>query len=718
MRGIPSRSWASDNFINVTRNDNLQISEIFRYRHEDKLRIPVSWLNDGIEDCIMGEDELDIWPTCEVLNQLRRVTDNTTCKKAFKCTQGLSEYVELDQLCDGKEDCIKETSVCHAARFTDRPFVSPLSFQGKLHSLHCLPGLESQSNLMNSCTEAIFKNPDFPTYGAKEKIKIQIPEGKINCEHLFGELYVYLSCLNKCLNIVCPLSPLKQESCSQDSFEKILSLSGSGTLTIVAKNRGKYHNNLFECKDPKCISYDKVCDLVNDCDDNSDENFCSNSFQCKKTKKYIYKNKKCDGIFDCKDYSDECNMDCGKNIISGYLLKLFAWIIGILAVSFNAFILKQLITDSHKTNSFATVNKILRIIISLGDFLTGLYLVLIAVFDMIIHGNKYCKIQLVWLSSDYCAFLGVLSTFGANVSLHSMACLSIFRVLSLKSIGAHLEKYHKIGIAFVINLVVWMSAIIALIPLVDSLDDFFVNGLTYNEDINLFFGAVSKRTHIEVLRAYYGKILKYYLSWNEIGRLVNDMFTNNYGEIRRDKIHFYGNDGVCVFKYFVKIDDPQFIFVWIILALNLTSTFIITLCYIIIFVVANNTAKKVRNMLANDKRVKDNKADRLQRSITRIILTDLVCWIPFLLTCLLHTLRVLDATLFYPMFSIIVLPINSVVNPIIYDDSILKKAAQIFDFVAAKFSGFSLKSPIRDNSNTDDIEVHRPDQICDSIADQ
>ena len=654
---------------------------------------------------MMGEDELDIWPTCEVLNQFRRVSDNTTCKNAFICTQGLSEYVELDQLCDGKEDCIKETSVCHATRFTDRPFLSPLSFQGKLYSLYCLPGLESQSNLMNSCTEAIFKNPDFPTFGAIEKIKIRIPEEKINCEHLFGELFVYLSCLNKCLNKVCPLRPLKPESCSQDSFEKTVSLSGSGTLTIVTKSRGKYHNNLFECKDPNCISYDKVCDLVKDCDDNSDEHFCNNSFQCKITKKYIYKNYKCDGNFDCKDYSDECNMDCGKNIISGCLLKLFTWTIGTLAVSFNVFMLKQLITDSHKTNAFATVNKILRIIISIGDFLTGIYLVMIAVFDMIIYGNQYCKIQLMWLSSDYCAFLGVLSTFGASISLHSMACLSIFRVISLQSIGAHLEKYHKIVIAFVINFVVWLSALMSLIPLEDSLNDFFVNGLTYNEDINLFFGAVNKNTHIKVFSAYYGKILRYYLSWNEIGRLVNDMFSNDNGEIRRDKIHFYGNDGVCVFKYFVKIYDPQFLFVWINLALNLTSTFMITLCYTIILILANNTAKKVKDMMANDKGVKDNKADRLQRSVTRIILTDLVCWIPFLLTCLLNTLEVLDATFFYPVFSIIVLPINSVVNPIIYDDSLLKKAAQMFNFVTANFRRFLSKMSLRDNKVIDDSTI-------------
>ena len=47
------------------------------------------------------------------------------------------------------------------------------------------------------------------------------------------------------------------------------------------------------------------------------------------------------------------------------------------------------------------------------------------------------------------------------------------------------------------------------------------------------------------------------LDWDLLNNLVDGMFSGDYGKIVRNKVHFYGNDGVCLFKYFVKSDDPQ-----------------------------------------------------------------------------------------------------------------------------------------------------------------
>ena len=53
-----------------------------------------------------------------------------------------------------------------------------------------------------------------------------------------------------------------------------------------------------------------------------------------------------------------------------------------------------------------------------------------------------------------------------------------------------------------------------------------------------------------------------------------------------------------------------------------------------------------------------------------IILTDFLTWVPFTIVCLLHYAEVLDAQPFYSLFSTILLPINSVINPLLYDDTI------------------------------------------------
>ena len=61
----------------------------------------------------------------------------------------------------------------------------------------------------------------------------------------------------------------------------------------------------------------------------------------------------------------------------------------------------------------------------------------------------------------------------------------------------------------------------------------------------------------------------------------------------------------------------------------------------------------------------------MNRRITIIISTDFCCWVPFIIICALHLLEVLDATPWYSIFSMIILPINSIINPFLYDDVFL-----------------------------------------------
>jgi hypothetical protein len=58
---------------------------------------------------------------------------------------------------------------------------------------------------------------------------------------------------------------------------------------------------------------------------------------------------------------------------------------------------------------------------------------------------------------------------------------------------------------------------------------------------------------------------------------------------------------------------------------------------------------------------------RLQLKVSAIVFTDFLCWIPFTIVCFLHFGEFIDATLWYPIFSNIILPINSVINPLLYD---------------------------------------------------
>jgi hypothetical protein len=60
----------------------------------------------------------------------------------------------------------------------------------------------------------------------------------------------------------------------------------------------------------------------------------------------------------------------------------------------------------------------------------------------------------------------------------------------------------------------------------------------------------------------------------------------------------------------------------------------------------------------------------LQGKITAIVATNFLCLLPFTVGGWLHFGGVYDATEHYPLFTIVILPINSVINPLLYENTI------------------------------------------------
>ena len=661
---------------------------LFRYRHDKALEIPYNWLNDGVRDCISGKDEQHVWPTCQLMEKLRNVRDNSTCNDVFRCNQVSFDFLELSQLCDGREDCGEEGSICRAARLTSDPFTSILSYNKQLITFYCLPGMEQMEFLASPCIEEKFKGPNYPTFGIKTPV-LFLPNKKFDCRYLFGKLYLYMSCMERCSNTLCPLTPLMFNSCKDISGGKIFTLAKNKYLTFVVKHQGGYYNDFFLCNNKKCVKYEKVCNLVNDCGDHSDEVGCTNSFQCHSTKDYISRTKKCDKRIDCLDYSDECNSECSKEIITGKFLKVVAWFIGCVAVTLNSGIFIKDMFLPRKKSSIALMNRIFKNMINIGDFLTGLYILLISIVDTLFNSGIYCKKQLTWLTSHYCAVLGIISTLGSYISLLSMTYLSIFRARSFKKQNVKFFIYMKLKVIAIITSIVFISAFIAIFPLIDGFEDIFVNGLVYDEKLRLFVAKATMYNHLDVINAYFGKILKNILTWEQINKLVYVMFTNNYGAISKKKIHFYGNDGVCLFKFYVKRSDPQSIFVWLILAMSFICFAVISVCYIIIVSGIKRNKPLLIKSLPKKLQVhkRDARKEKLQKNITFIILTDFLCWIPFIIICALHSFEVIDATYLYTISSVIILPINSVINPILYDDFLRSKFNNTTNLIKAKLAG-------------------------------
>ena len=219
-------------------------------------------------------------------------------------------------------------------------------------------------------------------------------------------------------------------------------------------------------------------------------------------------------------------------------------------------------------------------------------------------------------------------------------------------------------------IILLVSTSIAVYPILQIFEDFFVNGVKYADQLEVFIGTPNKQTVILVLKAYYGRMKDTTLSWSRINHMVEKMYSHDFQYPDYTKnistVDFYGNDGVCLFKYFVKNTDPQRLFVWIILALNFLCFVFISFSYLVIGYISRKSSKSLTQSGGNQQISQRNR--KMNRKIFIIITTDFLCWIPFIVMCVLHSIEILDATPWYSLFSIMILPINSVINPLIYDD--------------------------------------------------
>ena len=632
-----------------------------------ELPIPTGWLCDNVEDCINGIDEdRNQWQVCGLEERQRCIEPGKECREMLKCptsnSMTKSRYVRNYDLCDSFDTCPGENRLCQVSHSTETVSNTVIEVNNIKHLSFCLPGFDPKGLL--DCSKGEFKNVE--SVRAVDPIKLYYPAATQSCLHVYGEQYVFYSCTGMCKepNVPCPLLPIKSDSCPYSMRTKLYIPSDSGDLSLVEKEKGSFSNAIFPCNNGNCISYQHVCDLEDDCGDASDETICKNHFRCKTMGRFIHIGGLCNNIIECFDRSDECECGTTKRIVNNAALKVFSWIAGGLATSINTFLLIKNGIFLYKTDSRPPfTNAFLVMLISIGDLMVGLYLLAVSMADYA-YSDDYCINEHKWLGSSQCSLMGVFSTIGSQISLFSMTALSLYRAHSLSRISApgDVTLKYKIKMILTAMLITFLSIGIAVIPQIPSFEDYFINGLYYPNN-PLFVGVPDKAQHVRTIQEYHGRVSSKDVPWDTLRILVADMFTRDNNTVIGENQGFYSNDGVCLFKYFVDENDPQKVYSLAVLMVNSVCFLIITTCYITVNIITMASSRASSS--SNDS------SRRLQQKITIIVLTDFVCWIPFILTCLLHFAGVFDATEYYGFFSIIVLPLNSVINPIIYDGALV-----------------------------------------------
>eukprot|EP00116_Pleurobrachia_bachei_P001535 sb/3461797/ len=676
--------------------DNLSKKSCKRSFDGSVARIPFPWVRDGVMDCANGEDEADGWSSCGEGSSFRY--SESECREVFFC-RGLGTFKELEKVCDASTKiCEKERSTCEKSMEVLKTFDTLLRLYSQIFEPLCLPGLEGHREMVDyRCLTIQLSERKF--YGETNYTGVLSMKHR-SCRNLFGETYVLMSCLELCNDATCPIvnSVLSHLKCPNIQ-RKIYALDSTGSLTFAVQDHGRFHNDFFLCENELCVPFEHVCNLRDNCGDGSDEKNCSNNFICKDGRKYLGLVQKCDGKIDCHDISDECNEECSMNLIPNTGLLVVGGIMGTLGIPNTGLLvvggimgtLGLVLNIYTFTKGAITIRdpdikegKFMQIcivqLISLGDMLISGYLLTIITFSLS-KGDDFCASRLEWETGLPCKALGLVTTTGSVLSSLAMASLSIVRLQGiLRSIKMQIsnttsKRLRAKMMVFMSGLVIF-SVVLSIIPLLAIFENMFVNGLSYGKGVGLFLGSVSKKKHLEVILGYFGRTQKregIELSWESIRKVVGEMFSSDIDGVVGSRVPFYANHPVCQFKYFLTPDDPQLLFVWLTLGLLIACFTVVIVCHgVIAFLTTQNSIP------SSSQYNKVLQLKVLQRKVTMIVLTDTTTWVPFLIFCALHTAQVVDMSPYYPIFSIVILPFNSVMNPLLY--------SECYDIVSRGFS--------------------------------
>nr|XP_018670728.1 low-density lipoprotein receptor-related protein 2-like [Ciona intestinalis] len=436
-----------------------------------------------------------------------------------------------------------------------------------------------------------------------------------------------------------------------------------------------------------------VCDQIFHCVDQSDEMNCTddNRFYCvNKDPLFVQSYQVMNNRLDCSDGSDECPDDLTErymgmvssnyDIIASPVLRVFLWIFGIIATVGNlAVIVGELrsIPASLRKGYSASLrtNHILVLNLAISDLIMGVYLIVLGSMG-IKYGGKFCAHAKHWMGSGTCQALGVMVFVSTETSVMIMVTLTAFRLYAVyKPLKSKFRP--PVGVALSIVSFIWIISIVAaLIPAMPPLQRFFTDTVlmespffrhgdvsfaiakTFVLKLLTFDPAAVNLTTVQVNMA------RTATSWDDLESIK---FATKHGVDLQDMQYysgFYNANSVCTPKLFVTSQETGWAYPIVTAAFNFTAFVFVASSYVIIYVKARRYAMHFD--ISSPRVMLQHRA--MQRKIIRLIVTDFCCWVPISITVFVRFSGIEVPDIMYAVSAVVLLPLNSALNPILYSD--------------------------------------------------
>lgn len=425
------------------------------------------------------------------------------------------------------------------------------------------------------------------------------------------------------------------------------------------------------------IHISRLCDGSVDCENRRDELNCSGRYYCSLNGSlgWIPKDRVCDKRKDCSNGADECEgcamggLASSKFLIKSGVIAVVTLLAGVCIVGMNLYVgVMTWRIDTTNNNNARTVNvgyidKVLRLQVGFYDLLTGVYLLLIVGASLVLWlKGPYCDQDTAWRGSIYCSVFGSIFSLSSHGSLLTIAVMSIIRFLVCSHYDGPLVSTKAVYMAsIVIKVFNLLHALAPVLP-VPAVKNLFRSEIYLTNTDNPFFWSFSGKQmeqHVRKMHQYYFQNS----SSSNLPLIISDLanLTSVPDEFDFIDIGYYGSNPLCISNIFKTQDNFQpYKIGYCVTIISLLIA--VSLAYIGI-VVLTRKSRQAANA-AGDHHV------GLEVKVSLMIVSQILAWMSFIGAVIYYSWITDDLApdKVFEVFALVVLPINSLLNPIFYSN--------------------------------------------------